>query len=63
MLIVIFADEFKFIENDLFFYLNNHDNTDGKIILGTYKNTGKLELERLIDLVILKSMRVEEGKF
>lgn len=49
-----FLDSFKFVENELFHFLNV--SLEGKIILGKYKSTRNLDYSRLKDLLIFNEI-------
>uniref|UniRef100_A0ABD2WRC9 Uncharacterized protein n=1 Tax=Trichogramma kaykai TaxID=54128 RepID=A0ABD2WRC9_9HYME len=55
--------EFNFIENELYTFLNNEDNIDGRLILNIYKRTRELETERLIDMVLLQAIKKDKYKW
>lgn len=54
------SDEFHYVDNDLYKFLNKPKNLDGKMILGGFKNTGEINREALCDLVIKKELMKDQ---
>lgn len=51
----IFTDEFSFVENDLFHFLNS--TLEGKIVLGKYKKSRVLDYTRLKNLIVFNELK------
>ena len=52
-----------YVENDLYNFLNHSSNLRGRIILGIYKKTRKIDRIGLVDLIVMKNIGNELNNF